>query len=120
MLERKQTLRILVVDDDDLVRRALARALRPHRVQTASDYTSAELLLRTDRFDLIISDHEMPGRSGLELLQLAQQLQPGATRVLASGNSSLELAEATRSGSVQRFIAKPWDPAKLRTLTRAP
>ncbi|HYP25072.1 MAG TPA: response regulator, partial [Actinomycetota bacterium] len=62
---------LLVVDDEEPARRLLARVLRDHgdRCRTAGTLDEARALLDEERFELLITDFDMPGGSGLDLLQ---------------------------------------------------
>jgi two-component system, probable response regulator PhcQ len=100
-------LRILVVDDETAIRHALRRALRPHLVLEADGYEQAQALIRAQSLDLVISDYRMPGRNGAAVLQMAEQNQPMAHRIMLSGSEPNDLVVLLQRGIVQRFISKP-------------
>ncbi|MEI8096089.1 MAG: response regulator [Spirochaetales bacterium] len=111
--------RILLVDDEESILRALERVLRgsDRELTTASDGPSALDLLATKPFDLIITDQRMPGMSGTELLKRVRQLHPLTARVMISGYAEFEsLVAAVNEARVARFIPKPWDNDELRAL----
>ena len=69
-------MRILLAEDQAMVRGALASLITlssPHQIIEAADGDAAYKLLKTDSFDLLLTDIEMPGRSGLELAAWLQQ-----------------------------------------------
>jgi response regulator RpfG family c-di-GMP phosphodiesterase len=101
-------LRILLVDDEELIRKALARALRPHHVLLAESYERAQEILSAQPVDMVLSDCHMPGHNGVEVLQLARSLQPGAHRVMLSGHPPPDLDELKRACVIEDFIPKPW------------
>lgn len=71
-------MKILLAEDQAMVRGALAALLRlnsQHEIHEAADGDSAWQLLKTDRFDVLLTDIEMPGRSGLDLAAYAKQQQ---------------------------------------------
>lgn len=110
---------ILVVDDSESVRFALARTLAPmgYTVTTASSGLEALGLLMTRNIDLLISDHLMPEMTGLELMQRVRDRHPDVVRVILTGNAETNLAiEAINSGEIYRFLTKPWDTAELSVL----
>lgn len=76
--------RILVVDDEEIVRIALRQTLRRehYRVTACSSPEEGLQILKTEAFSVIISDYQMPGMTGLDFLAQAKQLQPDATRIL--------------------------------------
>lgn len=66
--------RILLVDDDDLVRNSIARVLvkEGYELAIAQGAEEAAKIAKSDEFDLIISDIRMPGRNGVELIKDVQ------------------------------------------------
>ena len=111
---------LLVVDDEARILTALQRALRrePYEVLTAETPAEALRLLDERPVDLILSDHKMPGMSGLELLGRAAKRQPEAGRILITGWTeevpSADLAEI----GVRALLSKPWDDAELKATLR--
>jgi len=106
--QRMGKLRVLVVDDEALIRRALSRALRPHLVREAATRNQAESLLRAEPFDLVISDYCLVEESGVVVLQMAAKLQPMARRVMLSGSFPDDLIDWLDCGLVEQFVSKPW------------
>lgn len=103
--------RILVVDDEEVVLSALRETLRRQNYEVAAtaDPMAALEVLRHDLFAVVIADQRMPLMSGLELLDQARQIQPGATRILMAGVVSLDtVIDAINKGEIYRFIVKPW------------
>ena len=101
------SLRILVVEDEAAMRRALQRQLRAYRVLVAGSYDEAREILQREDFDVIISDNEMPGRSGLEVLRLCNRLQPDARCIMVSGHPPDDLPRQLEQGIIHHFFAKP-------------
>jgi DNA-binding NtrC family response regulator len=107
----------LVVDDEPLVRAALARALhRPDiAVFEAGDAEEALACLRARRIDLVIADQGLPATSGIELLERVRHSQPGIRRVLITGAQDFALLrEAINRAGVDYFLPKPWDAEALQ------
>lgn len=111
---------ILVVDDEEPIRRLLARLLSTlGKVQTASSAAEALLLLENEEFDVILSDHDMPGRSGSELLAEVSRRWPTTARILMSGNYDLNSVNAgKREGGLDYFLHKPFEVKELMTQIR--
>jgi two-component system, NtrC family, response regulator HupR/HoxA len=103
--------KLLLVDDDPLLLRALIWCFRPNfEVHTAENALRALALLSEDTYEIVISDYIMPGHHGLWLLDEIRRLYPEILRVLHSGSSPPNLDEHMRDGLVELFIAKPMMP----------
>ncbi|HYH63578.1 MAG TPA: response regulator [Urbifossiella sp.] len=100
--------RVLVVDDDDGVRRFVVHALSRagHRVDAADSTEAALPLVREQDYDVIIVDLTLPGRSGLDLIA---ELPAGGcpVPVLLTGCQSVESAVAAMRGGAFDFLQKP-------------
>lgn len=108
---------VLFVDDDQGVRNALGRSLRRigYQFLLADGPRAALDLLRQTRADIIISDHLMPGMTGLEFLRLVRDRCPDAVRIMLTGHADLETAiAAINEGEIYRFLTKPWDELELQ------
>ena len=114
--------RILVVDDDDSLRRVTQVQLEQagYAVTTAAGPEQALEELERAPFDLVLSDLKMPGMSGVELLRRVRELYPEIVFILVTAFGSVETAvEAMKLGAYD-YITKPVNPDALRiTLSRA-
>lgn len=111
-----QGLTILVVDDQPEVRSALRRCLKVggNTVHEARNGEEALELIRDNDIDLIVSDYDMPGMTGLELLQRVRCSDPRLRRILLTGRADVNVAaRALNEGSVHRFLLKPWESYDL-------
>ena len=107
---------ILIVDDDEHVRRALKRVLRRSRclVHEAPDAQRALALLAVEPVQVVVSDYRMPGMSGVEFLRVVKERWPRVQRVLLTGQAdTAAIEEAVNKSEIFRFIWKPWDDAHL-------
>jgi two-component system, NtrC family, sensor kinase len=107
---------LLVVDDDERVRRALKLVLRPAkcRVLDAADAAAALAILERERVQVVVSDYRMPGMTGVEFLREVKRRWPRIQRVLLTGQAdSTAIEEAVNQSEVFRFIWKPWDDGHL-------
>jgi CheY-like chemotaxis protein len=115
--------RILVVDDDDAVRRSVARALRfeGHVVAAAASGEEALDIMRTgsDGFEVVVSDVMMRGMSGIALCEKIRTLHPTTHVILISGYPGSHFSD--RSLAVETFdlIQKPFTPAQLAERVQA-
>jgi len=113
--------RILVVDDEEIVRIALRETLRREHYGVTACASPDEGLqvLKNEAFAVIISDYQMPGMTGLDFLANAKQLQPDATRILITAVLSLDtVIEAINKGEIYRFVVKPWIREELLATVR--
>jgi thioredoxin reductase (NADPH) len=112
---------ILTVDDDPGVSRAVARDLRrrygqSHRIVRAESGAQAldalrEMALRGDQVAVILADYRMPQMSGIEFLEQAIDLYPGARRVLLTAYADTDAAiDAINLVDLDHYLLKPWDP----------
>jgi two-component system NtrC family sensor kinase len=107
---------LLIVDDDEHVRRALRRVLNRTRckILDVPDAQSALELLAREPVQAVISDYRMPGMSGVELLRAVKDRWPRIQRVLLTGQAdSNAIEEAVNQAEIFRFIWKPWEDAHL-------
>ncbi|MDY6948593.1 MAG: response regulator [Pseudomonadota bacterium] len=104
---------ILVVDDDQLVRRFMCESLRSlgYQVQDTQDGADALILLDSRRFDLLVADFAMPGMNGAVLGKTAQMKQPGLPVLIVSGYADSAVVEAALGKA--RQLRKPFDMAEL-------
>ena len=109
--------KLLIVDDDRAVVDYLLEVLGPRYAVTGETSPTAALArLRDDDFDVVISDVEMPGMRGPELLARVLELKPRQAVLLITAFGSIELAvETVRAGACD-FVTKPF---KLETLVLA-
>jgi DNA-binding NtrC family response regulator len=106
---------LLLVDDDPNTLASLSRAFRleGHEATVCDNAARAVELLRTEFFDLILSDVVMPGKSGLELLEDLKKAGVKTPIVLISGQANIEMAvKATKLGALD-FLEKPLSTDKL-------
>src|SRR5688500_7091589 len=110
--------RILVVDDQDMMRDSLAATLvrEGHEVIAATDGAAAVSRLNGGRFDLMITDLKMPKMTGIELLAEAKRLRPEMPVVLMTAFATVSTAvEAMKLGAYD-YIQKPFDGDEIKML----
>jgi DNA-binding NtrC family response regulator len=109
------TLKVLVVDDETVIREGLKRILggAGYQVEALAQGHRAIERLQSEPFDLVISDVKMPGMSGIEVLKAIRVLQPQVPIIMITGYSTVDTAvEALKNGAVD-YIAKPFTPEHL-------
>jgi PAS domain S-box-containing protein len=102
---------ILYVDDDDMIVFLMQRLMEREGYR-ASVFTDAEQALSAIRapgasFDLVITDYNMPGMSGLNLTRVVRQLRPALPVAITSGHITEELQQQARALGVSELIYKP-------------
>lgn len=108
---------VLLVDDDEDVLVLIKRVLSPdgYRILTASNASEGFEVLSKHEVDVVISDHEMPGMTGVDFLQRVKSLYPQTVRLMNSGHADFQtVADAVNKGAVFRFISKNADQKQLR------
>lgn len=107
--------RVLVVDDDLVQRELLADVLGALGcvVTTASSAEEAIDVARDHRLDLVVTDHSMPGMTGIELAGALASVQPGVRVAVVTGYPDEALDLLPRGGAVDLVLAKPVGIADL-------
>jgi len=103
--------RVLVVDDDDGVRRTMARVLRVagYDVEAAENGAVALSLLGGSRFDVVVSDISMPGMDGIRLLREIRGRDAHVQVMLMTGAPSLDSAVSALDFGACKYLRKPLD-----------
>lgn len=114
--------KIMVVDDEPANLRLLERLFRnDYEIVSAESGADALRLLQQHDVALILTDQRMPDMTGIELLQRTATLRPHMVRIILTGYTDIDtLVEAINSGSVYKYVTKPWNNEELRlTISRA-
>ena len=114
---------VLVVDDEPVVRDVFSRLLAREEdlvVITSESAESALNLLRNQRFDLLITDKNLPGLGGIELVSEALKVRPGIESIVITGYASAESVLAAFAAGASDYLTKPFeDLAVVRAKIRA-
>ena len=110
---------LLLVDDEENIRRALTRVLRREGytiLQADNGAQALELLQAHPETGVILSDQRMPHMTGIEFLSQACQIRPDTVRMVLSGYTDLKtVTEAINKGEIYKFLTKPWEDELLRS-----
>lgn len=108
--------RILIVDDEDGMRRLLGRVLSREGYETTTAASGAEAMLQVARehFDLVVTDIKMPEMDGLQLLDEIKEFDPSLPIIVMTAYGTVENAvQALRSGAYD-YIAKPFETDEIK------
>lgn len=107
----------MALDDDKFILASLRRSLRKEKnwhVETFFDAEDALADARDKRYDLFLSDYQMPGIDGIEFLTKIKTLQPASMRIILSGQDSMELVQqAIKEAGIYTFVSKPVQQLEL-------
>lgn len=108
-------LRVLVVDDDDIVRASVSGALEDagHTVHQAADGLKAMALITERVFDVAVCDVQMPGLDGLALFRQIRRRAPNTSVIFMTGFARVEDAVGTLRDGAAAYVSKPFDPAEF-------
>lgn len=110
--------KILIVDDETIVRNFLAETLRRKKLEvtTAESGQKAMSALKETTFDMVITDMKMPDLTGIDILRKVKELSPSTIVVVITGFGSIENAvEAMRHGAFN-YLIKPFSPDTIEAL----
>ena len=107
--------RILVVDDEECVRRSLVRALHDgaRHVETADDGRVALTALGREPFDVVLLDLRMPEMDGVAVLEAIKRQWPDTEVIVITGYPELETAKRAMRLGAYDFLAKPVGPDEV-------
>jgi len=112
-----QALRILMIDDEARILRALKALLRDCESWQTTNPLEAVALARQHDVDVVICDQRMPQKVGVDVLREIKEAHPRALRILLTGYSDLKaVLGSVNEGEVYRFVNKPWNNAQLKAL----
>jgi two-component system KDP operon response regulator KdpE len=112
--------RILVVDDDPQIRRAMKATLTARHYQVSDSRTGEEALdkLRSETYDLVLLDMNMPGTGGIETCRLMRSSSDIAIIMLTVNNTEKDKVEALDAGA-DDYVTKPFSTPELLARIRA-
>lgn len=111
---------ILVVDDDPNICAVLQGLLvrKGFSAVTASDVDQAELIIENEKISCVITDLQMPGRSGMDLISLCRSEKPGMPIIMITAHGDVDTAVVAMRAGAYDFITKPFDETELLNVVR--
>jgi FixJ family two-component response regulator len=115
---RSEAIRILCVDDERNVLRAVERLFLDEDYEILSAQSGEEGLLILEHeknIQIVLSDYRMPGMTGVEFLREVCRRHPETVRIVLSGfANTAAVVEAINEGEIYKFIPKPWEDEELK------
>lgn len=111
-------MKILIIDDDDIVAKSCQRILEAEamKIYVADTMETGEKLLESESstpFDLILTDIKMPGRDGFDMIHEAKKKHPDIPILMMTGYLTVETMKKGRRLGADNYIAKPFTPEEL-------
>ena len=109
--------RLLIVDDDPRLRAVLSRLLAREgfECEVASDGDDGLARMRSESFDLVITDMRMPNKTGLEMIAAAREELPLSPPFILLSGFHDHSVEYLQEAGVSRVLSKPMPPRALST-----
>jgi len=117
MRKDSSPLRILIVDDEPLIRDGLCRFLdKDSSVMTVGSAEEALEEIRTQHYDLCFLDVILPGMNGVEAMKIIKELSPSTKVAIMSGGYLCEDMKRQIAEGALEFIEKPFDLSRIREI----
>ncbi len=112
--------KLLIVDDEDIVRESLCDWLTSvgYQVLTASNGEEALRIIRQKNIKIMIADLIMPGMSGLDLMKKAREIVPTISTVIITAHGTIQTAIAAMREGAYDYVEKPFCPEKVELIIR--
>ena len=111
---------ILYVDDEPENLRIFELSFkRDFAIRTALSGEEGLERINREPIALVLSDHRMPGMTGVDFLTRVNEIDPKTVRILVTAYGDAQtLSNAINSGAIYRFVPKPWEPEEMRVTLR--
>jgi DNA-binding response OmpR family regulator len=114
------TIRVLIVEDDVVMRAALRSILRKdgYEVDAAESGEEALVLLRDADYDLLITDLRLPGISGLDVLRTVKETGANIGMIMITAYASADSAVMAMKAGADDYLPKPFELPEIRLAVR--
>lgn len=112
--------KVLAIDDDSIIRALLTNMLQKagYEVITASDGTTGLKLALEEDPDVVITDYQMPGMNGLELLEAVQKSNPSLPVIMLTAHGDIALTIKSMQAGAYDYLEKPIKVEEMLTVVR--
>lgn len=106
---------VLIVDDEEMIRNLICRVLTEsgYHCTMSADASEARVCLKQTRFDMVLSDLQMPGESGLELVRFIRSEHPDTAVIIVTVIEDMETAREAIALDLYGYIVKPIDGSQI-------
>ena len=113
-----KAIKILLLDDEPIVAERVKASLENSGFTVDSFISSRDAIdkLKSDRYDILITDLKMSKPDGMEVLEIAKQNQPHIKAIVITGFATKQTAETARERGAVEFIAKPFKLSELKKI----
>ena len=117
IIMKQREISVLYLDDElDNLASFKANFRREFNVFTASNVEAAMEIIKNNEIHVAVSDHNMPGTTGVDFFQTLTMTNPNIVRILITGYSNIEIViDAINRGQVYRYFSKPMNPAEIKS-----
>jgi len=111
-------IKILLLDDEPIVAERVKSSLEISGFYVNSFISSQDAIdkLKQEKYDILITDLKMSNPDGMEVLQIASQIQPNIKSIVITGFATKQTAEIARQRGAVEFIAKPFKISQLKKI----
>ena len=110
----KKKYKLLIVDDDEMLRKSLNLELKNKFNLTLSSNAEVALKkIKQNKYDLMLIDIRLPGMDGVELLRIVKDIQPLTKTIIFTAYPDLETYRAILKGNADDYLEKPVGPDEL-------
>ena len=119
-MNNSPSLRVLVVDDEPLIRWSLSEALADagHSVVEAGDAGAVVQTLSSGTFDVVLLDYRLPDSNDLDLLAAVRRLSPSSAVVMMTAFGTPEVVQSAIGLGAYRVVPKPFEVQEMVDLVR--
>jgi DNA-binding response OmpR family regulator len=117
-----EVIRVLVVEDNAVVRASLALLLEHEGfdVVAVAEFARAQELIENERFDTLITDLDLPGGTGLDLLLTARRSRPRMRSILMTGYGCSAVRKRALELGLSAYLEKPFEANQLLSALAVP